>query len=80
MMSAVAHIRAALSHAAFDSSRIQEAVDHLMETLDRDLDRTAYAPSQAALESVRELVKVLKKTGRGPATTEDDDHDVDRLS
>jgi hypothetical protein len=60
-MSAVAHIRAALSHAAFESPRIQEAVDHLMETLDRDLDRGAYEPSRATLEGVRELIKVLKK-------------------
>jgi hypothetical protein len=79
-MSAVAHIRAALSHAAFESPRIQEAVDHLMETLDRDLDRTAYESSKATLESVRELVKVLKKAGHGPTTAEDDDQDVDRLS
>jgi hypothetical protein len=79
-MSAVAHIRAALSHAAFESPRIQEAVDHLMETLDRDLDRGAYEPSRATLEGVRELIKVLKKVDHGPATTENEDQDVDRLS
>jgi hypothetical protein len=79
-MSAVAHLRAALSHAAFESPRIQEAVDHLMETLDRDLDRTAYEPSRATLEGVRELVKVLKKGGPSLGTAESEDQDVDRLS
>jgi hypothetical protein len=79
-MSAVAHLRAALSHAAFESPRIQQAVDHLMETLDRDLDRTAYEPSSATLEGVRELVKVLKKGGPGLDTAESEDQDVDRLS
>lgn len=79
-MSAVAHIRAALSHAAFESPRVQAAVDHLMETLDRDLDRTSYEPSRATLESVRELVKALKKAGPGPGTAENEDQDVDRLS
>lgn len=79
-MSAVAHLRAALSHAAFESPRIQAAVDHLMETLDRDLDRTAYEPSGATLEGVRELVKVLKKGGPGLDTAESEDQDVDRLS
>jgi hypothetical protein len=80
MMSAVAHIRAALSHAAFESPRIQEAVDHLMETLDRDLDRAAYEPSRATEESVRELVKVLKKSSHSPEVAENEDQDVDRLS
>jgi hypothetical protein len=82
MMSAVAHIRAALSHAAFESPRIQEAVDHLMEILDRDLDRTAYEPSKATQESVRELVEVLKKSGHSPdvADNNNEDQDVDRLS
>lgn len=79
-MSAVAHLRAALSHAAFESPRIEEAVDHLMETLDRDLDRTAYEPSSATLESVRELVKVLKKGDPGLNRGESEDQDVDRLS
>jgi hypothetical protein len=80
MMSAVAHLRVALSHAAFESPRLQEAVDHLMETLDRDLDRTAYEPSSATLEGVRELVKVLKKGGPGLHAAENEDHDFDRLS
>jgi len=79
-MSAVAHVRAALSHAAFESPRIQEAVDHLMETLDRDLDRTAYEPSRATQESVRELIKVLKKSDHGRDVAENEDQDVDRLS
>jgi hypothetical protein len=80
MMSAVAHIRAALSHAAFESPRIQVAVDHLMEILDRDLDRAAYEPSRATQESVRELVKALKKSGHGPDVADNEDQDVDRLS
>jgi hypothetical protein len=80
MMSAVAHLRAALSHAAFESPRIQEAVDHLIETLDRDLDRSAYEPSGATLESIRELVEVLKKGRRGSDAAENEDQDVDRLS
>ena len=79
-MSALGHLRAALSHAAFESPRIQAAVDHLVESLDRDLDRTAYEPSSATLEGVRELIKVLKKGSSGPDTAEDEDQDVDRLS
>ena len=79
-MSAIAHLRAALSHAAFESSRIQTAVDHLLESLDRDLDRTAYEPSSATVEGVRELIKVLKKDRHGPEAAEDEDQDVDRLS
>jgi hypothetical protein len=79
-MSAIAHLRAALSHAAFESSRVQTAVDHLLESLDRDLDRTAYEPSSATMEGVRELIKVLKKGGPGPEAAEDEDQDVDRLS
>jgi hypothetical protein len=79
-MSAIAHLRAALSHAAFESSSIQTAVDHLLESLDRDLDRTAYEPSSATIEGVRELIKVLKKGRPGLEVTEDEDQDVDRLS
>jgi hypothetical protein len=79
-MSAIAHLRAALSRAAFESSSIQTAVDHLLESLDRDLDRTAYEPSSATVEGVRELIKVLKKGSPGPETAEDEDQDVDRLS
>jgi hypothetical protein len=79
-MSAIAHLRAALSHAAFESSSIQTAVDHLLESLDRDLDRTAYEPSSATVEGVRELIKVLKKGRPGPEMAEDEDQDVDRLS
>ena len=79
-MSAIAHLRAALSHAAFESSRIQTAVDHLLESLDRDLDRTAYEPSSATMEGVRELIKVLKKDRPGLEAAEDEDQDVDRLS
>jgi hypothetical protein len=79
-MSAIAHLRAALSHAAFESSRIQTAVDHLLESLDRDLDRTAYEPSSATMEGVRELIKVLKKDRSGLEGAEDEDQDVDRLS
>jgi hypothetical protein len=79
-MSAMAHLRAALSHAAFESPRIQTAVDHLMESLDRDLDRTAYEPSRATLEGVRELIKALKKGSPGLEAAENEDQDVDRLS
>jgi hypothetical protein len=79
-MSAIAHLRAALSHAAFESPRIQTAVDHLMESLDRDLDRTAYEPSRATLEGVRELIKALKKGSPGLEAAENEDQDVDRLS
>jgi hypothetical protein len=79
-MSALAHLRAALSHAAFESPRIQVAVDHLVESLDRDLDRTAYEPSSATLEGVRELIKVLKKGSPGLEMPENEDQDVDRLS
>jgi hypothetical protein len=79
-MSAIAHLRAALSHAAFQSPRIQTAVDHLMESLDRDLDRTAYEPSRATLGGVRELIKALKKGSPGLETAENEDQDVDRLS
>jgi hypothetical protein len=79
-MSAVAHLRAALSHAAFEDPHIQKAVDHLMETLDRDLDRTVYEPSDATLEGVRELVKVLKKGGPVLEAGESEEEDVDRLS
>ena len=79
-MSAVAHLRAALSHAAFENPRIQNAVDHLMESLDRDLDRTVYEPSGATLEGVRELLKALKKGGPGLDKAESEDEDVDRLS
>ena len=79
-MSAIAHLRAALSHAAFESSRIQTAVDHLLESLDRDLDRTAYEPSSATMEGVRELIKVLKKDRPATEAAEDEDQDVDRLS
>jgi hypothetical protein len=79
-MSAIAHLRAALSHAAFESPRIQTAVDHLMESLDRDLDRVAYEPSSATVEGVRELIKALKKGSTGPETAENEDQDVDRLS
>lgn len=79
-MSAIAHVRAALSHAAFDSPRIQTAVDQLMDSLDRDLDRVAYEPSSATREGVLELIKALKKPSPGPATAEDEDQDVDRLS
>jgi hypothetical protein len=79
-MSAIAHLRAALSHAAFDNSSIQTAVDHLVESLDRDLDRTAYEPSSATIEGVRELMKVLKKGKPALETAEDEDQDVDRLS
>lgn len=79
-MSAIAHLRAALSHAAFESPHIQTAVDHLMESLDRDLDRTAYEPSSATMEGIRELIKVLKKGSPSLDTGEDEDQDVDRLS
>jgi hypothetical protein len=79
-MSAIAHLRAALSHAAFQSPRIQTAVDHLMESLDRDLDRTGYEPSRSTLEGVRELIKALKKGSPGLEEPEDEDQDVDRLS
>lgn len=79
-MSAIAHLRAALSHAAFESARVQAAVDHLLESLDRDLDRTAYEPSGATMEGVRELIKVLKKDRPGLEAAEDEDQDVDRLS
>jgi hypothetical protein len=79
-MSAIAHLRAALSHATFESSRIQTAADHLLESLDRDLDRTAYEPSSATMEGVRELIKVLKKDRPGLEVAEDEDQDVDRLS
>lgn len=79
-MSAIAHLRAALSHAAFESSRVQTAVDHLLESLDRDLDRTAYEPSSATMEGVRELIKILKKGRPGLEEAEDEDQDVDRLS
>jgi hypothetical protein len=79
-MSALAHLRAALSHAAFESPRIQVAVDHLVESLDRDLDRTAYEPSSATLEGVRELIKVLKQGSPGLEMPENEDQDVDRLS
>ena len=79
-MSAIAHLRAALSHAAFESPRIQAAVDHLLESLDRDLDRAVYEPSSATMEGVRELIKVLKKGSPGLDTTDDEDQDVDRQS
>jgi hypothetical protein len=79
-MSAIAHLRAALSHAAFESPHILTAVDHLMESLDRDLDRSAYEPSSETKESVRELIKVLKKRSSGLDTAENENHDVDRLS
>ena len=79
-MSAIAHLRAALSHAAFQSPRIQTAVEHLMESLDRDLDRTAYEPSRSTLEGVRELIKALKKGSPGLEAAENEDQDVDRLS
>ena len=79
-MSALGHLRAALSHAAFENPRIQVAVDHLVESLDRDLDRTAYEPSSATLEGVRELIKALKKSTSGLEMSENDDQDVDRLS
>lgn len=79
-MSAIAHLRTALCHAAFESPRIQTAVDHLMESLDRDLDRAAYEPSSATMEGVRELIKVLKKGRPGLDTADDEDQDVDRLS
>jgi hypothetical protein len=51
-----------------------------MESLDRDLDRTAYEPSSETRESVRELIKALRKGSPGPETAENDNHDVDRLS
>src|SRR5262245_23817463 len=79
-MSAIAHLRAALSHAAFESPHIHTAVDHVMESLDRDLDRTAYEPSSETKESVRELIKALKKGMPGQDTDENEDQDVDRLS
>jgi len=79
-MSAIAHLRAALSRAAFENPGIQTAVDHLMESLDRDLDRTAYEPSRATMEGVRELIKALKKGGPGLDKFENEDQDVDRLS
>ena len=79
-MSAIAHLRAALSHAAFDSPRIQTAVDHLMQSLDRDLDRAAYNPSRATMEGVRELIKVIRQGSPSLDMGDNEDHDVDRLS
>jgi hypothetical protein len=51
-----------------------------MESLDRDLDRTAYEPSSATMEGIRELIKVLKKGSPSLDTGENEDQDVDRLS
>ena len=79
-MSAIAHLRAALSHAAFDSPRIQTAVDHLMQSLDRDLDRAAYEPSRATMEGVRELIKVIRQGSPSLDMGDNEDQDVDRLS
>ena len=48
-----------------------------MESLDRDLDRTAYEPSSATMEGVRELIKVLKKGSPGLDTAENEEnHDA----
>ena len=80
-MSAAAHLQDALSHSAFDPPALRLAVDHLLHTLDKDLDRTGYAPSRETQESLRELIRVLKKVRRTQVEDqEEEEQDVDRLS
>lgn len=79
-MSAAAHLQDALSHSTFDPPALRLAVEHLLRTLDKDLDRAGYDPSPETRESLRELLRVLKKARRTQAGYEEEEQDVDRLS
>jgi hypothetical protein len=79
-MSAAAHLQDALSHSAFETPALRLAVEHLLHTLDKDLDRAGYAPSPETQEGLRELIRVLKKVRRDEASSEEEERDVDRLS
>ena len=80
-MSAAAHLQEALSHSVFDPPALRLAVDHLLHTLDKDLDRTGYDPSPETREGLRELLLILKKVRRPQAGYEqEEEQDVDRLS
>ncbi len=79
-MSAAAHVQAALSHSAFTSPALREAVDHLLSAPDKDLDRAGFQPSPETQESLRELLRILRRAPGAPQTFDEEEQDVDRLS
>ena len=82
-MSAIANIKTALSQIVLPTPGLKSALDQLIESLDQDLDRTAYHPSNTTQARLQRFLKLVQELDRPPAAPEDDDEeqrDTQRLS
>jgi hypothetical protein len=82
-MSAIANIKTALSRIMLPRPALKNALDQLIESLDQDLDRTAYQPSSATQARLQHFLKLVQEAEPAPAAAEDDEEeqrDTQRLS